>query len=99
MSKEQENSLAWVFRIVTTALLGAASFLGASIYNKVDEMHWLVKVHESEIKALKEDFKEHKQDTDKENEEKKKEYEKLNSDYAILRENYNDLKRQINRGE
>lgn len=84
MSKEQENNLAWVFRIITTALLGAASFLGASVYNKVDDMYWLVKVHEEQIIELR-----------KQNDKKDKEIENLKMQDAILRENYFEIKQRL----
>jgi len=99
MSKEQESNLAWIMHGLTVLGLSLATWLGAKVYDKVDDMYWLVKVHEREINAMKEDFKEERRKEEKENEEKKKEFEKLNSDYAILRENYNDLKRQLKMGD
>lgn len=84
MSKEQENNLAWVSRIITITLLGAASLLGHSVYNKVDDMYWLVKVHEEQIIQLR-----------KQNEQKDKEIEYLKMQDAIIKENYYELKQRV----
>lgn len=39
MSDKQKEDLAWVTRIITIALLGIASVVGMSVYDKVDEMY------------------------------------------------------------
>jgi len=86
MSKEQENNLAWIMRGLTVLGLSLATWLGAKVYDKVDDMYWLVKIHETQIIELK-----------KESDRKDKEIEKMVSDYAILRENYFEIKAEINR--
>ena len=86
MSKEQENNLAWIMRGLTVLGLSLTTWLGAKVYDKVDDMYWLVKVHETQIIELK-----------RESERKDKEIEKMVSDYAILRENYFEIKAEINR--
>lgn len=86
MSKEQESNLAWIMRGLTVLGLSLATWLGAKVYDKVDDMYWLVKVHEEQIIELK-----------KESERKEKEMERIKTDYAILRENYFEIKDEINR--
>lgn len=86
MSKEQENNLAWIMRGLTVLGLSLATWLGAKVYDKVDDMYWLVKVHEDKIIELK-----------KESERKDKQIEKIVYDYAILRENYFEIKAELTR--
>lgn len=44
MSENQKENLAWVIRVVQMSLLGIASLVGYSVYNKVDEMYSNYKV-------------------------------------------------------
>ena len=52
MSQEQNEQLAWVVRIITLCLMGIASMVGVSVYNKVDEMYAINKVYYEKIMQL-----------------------------------------------
>lgn len=52
MSQEQKEQLAWITRIITMCLLGIASMVGVSVYNKVDEMYAINKVYYEKILQL-----------------------------------------------
>jgi cell division protein FtsB len=84
MSQQQQDNLAWIMRGLTVLGLSLATWLGAKVYDKVDSMYWLVKVHEEQIIELK-----------KESERKEKEMERIKTDYAILRENYFEIKSRL----
>jgi len=84
MSQQQQDNLAWIMRGLTVLGLSLATWLGDKVYDKVDSMYWLVKVHEEQIIELK-----------KESERKEKEMERIKTDYAILRENYFEIKSRL----
>lgn len=71
-------------RGLTVLGLSLATWLGAKVYDKVDSMYWLVKVHEEQIIELK-----------KQSEKQEKEVERLKTDYAVLRENYYEVKARL----
>lgn len=52
MSEQQNKQLEWVVRIIMLALLGIASTVGMSVYNKVDEMYAINKVYYEKIMQL-----------------------------------------------
>lgn len=84
MSQQQQDNLAWIMRGLTVLGLSLATWLGAKVYDKVDSMYWLVKVHEEQIIELK-----------KQSEKQEKEVERLKTDYAVLRENYYEVKARL----
>ncbi len=84
MSQQQQENLAWIMRGLNILGLSLATWLGGRVYQKVEDIHKLVIIHEVEINQLKKD-----------SEKQEKENEKTKTEYAILRENYYEIKARL----
>lgn len=54
MSNGQKETLVMIYRSVIGVLLSIATFIGVSVYNKVDKTYDFVIKHEEQINQLKE---------------------------------------------